>query len=186
MNDRDDALQIIKSGKTLLYPTDTVWGIGCDARDEAAVNRIIEIKQRPVNKSFIILLDSVDRLEKYIAEVPGIAYDLIDFSEEPITLVFDNGKNVSRQVLSETGSIAIRIVKQGFCHELIKRFRGPLLSTSANISGEPGALDFAGISRQIKESVDFIVPEKEARFMSDKPSTIMKLSADGTFTFIRR
>lgn len=186
MNDRDEALQILKNGQTLLYPADTVWGIGCDARDESAVNKIIEIKQRPASKSFIILLDSVDRLEKYVNEVPGIAYDLIDFSEDPITVIFDNGKNVSNLVLSSTGSIAIRIVKQGFCHELIKRFRGPLLSTSANISGEPGAVDFAGISPQIKKSVDYIVPEKEARFMSLKPSTIMKLSADGTFTFIRR
>ncbi len=186
MNDRDPALEILKNGKTLLYPTDTVWGIGCDARSETAVARITEIKKRIAGKSFIILIDSVDRLETYVTEVPGIAYDLIDYAESPITLIFDNGKNVSKGVLSPEGSIAIRVVKQGYCHELIKRFRGPLVSTSANISGEAGSLGFAGIPPEIKEGVDYIVPEREARFMSDKPSTIMKLSADGTFTFIRR
>lgn len=186
MNDRDAALDILKNGQTLLYPTDTVWGLGCDARNEQAVQKIISIKQRAAGKSFIVLVDSVDRLQTYIGEVPGIAYDLIEYAESPITLIFDGGKNVCPLVLGSEGSIAIRVVKQGYCHELIKRFRGPVVSTSANLSGVPGSPDFAGIPQEVKELVDYIVPEREARFMSLKPSTIMKLSADGTFNFIRR
>ncbi len=186
MNDREAALEILKSGKTLLYPTDTVWGIGCDARNESAVQRVIEIKQRLPGKSFIILVDAPEKMEQFVQEVPSIAYDLVEYAEHPLTLVFDSGKNVSASVLSPTGSIAIRIVKQGFCHELIKRFRGPLLSTSANISGEQAAAGFAEIPASIIEQVDYVVPEREARFMTLKASTIIKLSDDGTFTFLRR
>ena len=186
MNNRETALEILKSGKVLIYPSDTVWGIGCDARNDLAVQLVSKLKARETGKSYIILLDAAEKIQRYVQNVPDIAYDLIEFSENPLTIVFDKGKNVAATVLAEDGSIAIRVVKEGFCHELIKRFNGPLLSTSANISGMPTEGDFMSIPKELKEMADYVVPELEARHQTMKPSTIMRLSSGGEFSFIRR
>lgn len=182
----ENALAVLKKGGVILYPTDTVWGLGCDATDEVAVARINDIKGRAGDKSLIILLDTDAKLQSYVTEVPDVAYDLIEYAEKPLTIVFPGAKNLAKNVISSDGSIGIRIAKHEFCQQLIQRFRKPITSTSANISGEPTPLYFDDISDEIKEAVDYIVDLEQALKIDKKPSTIMKLAPGGQFSFIRK
>ena len=182
----EKALAILKNGGVILYPTDTVWGLGCDATNEAAVAKINKIKGRAEDKSFIILLDTDNKLQSYVNDVPDVAYDLIEYAENPLTIIFSNAKNLSKNVINADGSVGIRIVKHDFCQQLIHRFRKPVTSTSANISGQPTAATFDDISEEIKEAVDLIVNWEQDLREPKKPSTIMKLAPDGQFSFIRR
>ncbi len=179
-----EAIAVLKSGGIILYPTDTIWGIGCDACNEAAAERIIQLKKRSETKSFIVLLDQDHKLESYVKEIPAMAWDLLEFAENPLTLILPGAKNLARQVINEDGSVGIRIVKKGFAHELIKKYRFPITSTSANISGEPSALNFEAISEEIKSGVDYICHAEDTG--SGKASTIMKLEINGQFSFIRQ
>lgn len=182
----EKALAILKNGGVILYPTDTVWGLGCDATNEEAVAKIAKIKGRAEDKSFIILLDTDNKLQSYVNDVPDVAYDLIEYAENPLTIIFSNAKNLAKNVINSDGSVGIRIVKHDFCQQLLQRFRKPITSTSANISGQPTAALFDEISEEIKEAVDLVVDLEQDIRTRKKPSTIMKLGPDGQFSFIRR
>lgn len=182
----EKTLTVLKDGGVILYPTDTVWGLGCDATNEQAVAKINEIKGRAADKSFIILLDTDAKLQSYVKEVPDVAYDLIEYAENPLTLIFPDAKNLAKNVINADGSVGIRIAKHDFCQQLIQRFRKPITSTSANISGAPTPLFFDEISEEIKEAVDYIVDWEQELKINKKPSTIMKLAPGGQFSFIRR
>lgn len=180
------ALKIVQDGGIILYPTDTIWGIGCDASNVAAVNRIYSLKQRDEAKSMIILLDTVNKLQGYVQEVPEIAYELMEFAEHPLTLILSKAKNVAPNLIAADGSIGIRVVKHDFCENLIQRLRKPLVSTSANISGQPAPKSFSKISPEIIDGVDYVVELEQSDYTEKRASTIMKLETDGRFTFIRR
>lgn len=182
----EKALAVLKDGGVILYPTDTVWGLGCDATNEQAVAKINTIKGRAADKSFIILLDTDAKLQSYVSEVPDVAYDLIEYAENPLTLVFPNAKNLAKNVINADGSVGVRIVKHDFCQQLLQRFRKPITSTSANISGSATPLFFDEISDEIKKAVDHVVDWEQELKTSKKPSTIMKLAPGGQFSFIRR
>jgi len=180
------ALEILKSGGVILYPTDTIWGLGCDASNPEAVDKILKIKNRPAEKSLIVLLDVDSKIQSYVTEVPEIAYDLIEYAENPLTIIFSGAKNLAQNVINEDGSVGIRIVKHDFCTPLIQRFRKPIVSTSANLSGEASPKNFDDISGEIIDGVDYVVDFEQESRTSKKPSTIMKLSPGGQFEFIRK
>jgi len=180
------ALKVIQDGGIILYPTDTIWGIGCDATNSEAVRKIFTLKQRDEAKSMIILLDTENKLESYVQEVPSIAYDLIEYAENPLTLVMPGAKNISPALISEDGCVGVRIAKHDFCQQLIQRLRRPLVSTSANISGKPSPQTFDEIEQEIIDGVDYVVGLEQHNTEKKKPSTIMRLSPDGRFEFIRR
>lgn len=180
------AFKIIQDGGIILYPTDTIWGIGCDATNTEAIQRIYRLKQRDEAKSMIILLDNDNKLQSYVSEVPDIAYDLIEFAENPLTLVMPGAKNLSPALINKDGSIAIRIVKNDFCEQLIQRMRKPLVSTSANISGKASPQYFSQVDQEIIDGVDYVVDIDQHSMEIKNPSTIMRLEPDGRFEFLRR
>ena len=182
----DKALSVLKNGGVILYPTDTVWGLGCDATNEAAVAKINLIKGRASDKSFIILLDNDNKIQSYVSEVPDVAYELIEYSENPLTIIFSGAKNLAPGVINNDGTVGIRIVKHDFCLQLLQKFRKPITSTSANISGSPTPQTFDEISEEIKDAVDYVVDWEQQITTPKKPSTIMKLGPGGQFSFIRR
>ena len=185
-NEVNKALEILKNGGIMLYPTDTIWGIGCDATNSVAVEKIIKIKKRAANKSFIVLLDTDNKLQSYINEVPEIAYDLIEYAEKPLTIIYSGAKNLAENVINANGSVGIRIVKHDFCSQLIQRFRKPIISTSANVRGDVSPKNFQSINPELLDLVDYVVNLEQDIIEPKSPSTIMKLEADGKFEFIRK
>ena len=179
-------IEVLKSGGTILYPTDTVWGIGCDATNDEAVKKIFAIKKREESKSLIILIDAPEKLNKYIREVPALAWDLIEYSEKPLTLVYSDAKNFAKNIISDDGSIAIRIVKNDFCIALLRKFGKPLVSTSANISGENTPLSFNHITENILSQVDYVVNLPYEKHRTGTPSTIIKIETNGVIKFLRK
>ncbi|WP_316803902.1 L-threonylcarbamoyladenylate synthase [Pedobacter nototheniae] len=180
------ALEVLKAGGIILYPTDTIWGLGCDATHEEAVEKLLKIKNRPAEKSLIVLLDTDNKLQSYVSEVPDVAYSLIEYAENPLTIIFSGAKNLAKNVVNSDGSVGIRVVKHDFCTQLIQRFRKPIVSTSANLSGEASPKNFDDINEAIKEAVDYVVDFEQENRSNKKPSTIMKLSPGGQFEFIRK
>lgn len=180
------AFKIIQDGGIILYPTDTIWGIGCDATNTEAVKKIYRLKQRDEAKSMIILLDNDNKLQSYIAEVPEIAYDLIEFAENPLTLVMPGAKNISPTLIAGDGSVGVRVTSNEFCQQLIQRMRKPLVSTSANISGKPSPQYFSQIDQEIIDGVDYVVDIDQHSMEIKNPSTIMRLAPNGSFEFLRR
>jgi len=180
------AFKIIQDGGIILYPTDTIWGIGCDATNTEAVKKIYRLKQRDEAKSMIILLDNDNKLQSYIAEVPEIAYDLIEFAENPLTLVMPGAKNISPALIAVDGSVGVRVTSNEFCQQLIQRMRKPLVSTSANISGKPSPQYFSQIDQEIIDGVDYVVDIDQHSMEIKNPSTIMRLAPNGSFEFLRR
>ena len=181
----EKSVALLKRGKILLYPTDTIWGIGCDATNTKAVEKVFRLKDRHKYKSMIVLLDSAEKLSLYVDKVPQIAYDLIENAASPITIVYSNAKNLSKKLIASDGSIAIRVVKDDYCLEMIKKLGHPLVSTSANISGEPAPQTFNQIADIIKERVDYVVDIYQSRIRNIRPSTIIKLEENGTFSILR-
>lgn len=179
-------LEILKGGGVILYPTDTVWGLGCDATNAEAVAKVNEIKGRAADKSLIVLLDTDNKLQSYVNDIPEVAYDLIEYAEKPLTVVFSNAKNLASNVINADGSVGIRIAKHDFCQQLIQRFRKPIVSTSANISGQPTPKFFDEISEEVKAAVDYIVDLEQENHTPKQPSTIVKLGPGGQFEFIRK
>ena len=179
------SLELLKKGKILLYPTDTIWGIGCDATNSKAVQRIYKLKGRSENKGMIVLLDSPDKLEKYLKMVPPIAYDLILNSRSPLTIVYPGARNLAKNIIAKDGTIAIRIVHGRYSGEVIRRFGKPIVSTSANFSDQPTASTFEQIDEGIKNGVDHIVSVFQDKVRSIKASTIIKIEDDGTFLILR-
>lgn len=188
VNDADikQAVETLRAGGLILYPTDTIWGIGCDATNPAAIERVYQLKGRSAEKSLIILLGNDNQLQSYVQEVPDVAYSLVEYAEKPLTIVYESAKNLPENVLADDGSIAIRVVKHAFCERLLERFRKPIVSTSANLSGEPAPRNFESIDPALKERVDYVVQFGQADRSARPPSTIMKLGADGKFSFLRR
>mgnify|MGYP001001364893 CR=1 FL=1 len=184
--DLQRALETLRAGGLILYPTDTIWGIGCDATNPAAVDKIFALKGRDKSKSMIILLENDYQLEAYVREVPEVAYQLIEVSDKPLTLIFDQAKNLAENAVAEDGSIGIRIVKHPFCQALLQKFRKPIVSTSANISGQPSAGNFEDIDPEIVAGVDYVVSYGQEVVGKGNPSTIMKIDASGKFKFIRK
>lgn len=182
----EKCLQVLNAGGLILYPTDTIWGIGCDATNGSAVAKVFALKARKDSKSLIILLDQAGRLPAYIKDVPQQAYELIELSEQPLTIVLDGAKNLAPNLIAEDGSVGVRIVMDEFCRNLISRFRKPIVSTSANISGESAPADFSGIRDVIREGVDYIVGLRRDERSNAKPSTIIKVSQNGVIKFIRK
>lgn len=183
--DLKKALEVLQNGGIILYPTDTVWGIGCDATNEQAVKRIYEIKQRADSKSMLVLLDKAPKLGNYIEEIPELAWDLIEMADKPTTIIYDGAKNLAANLIAENGSIGIRITSEAFTQKLIERYKKPIVSTSANISGEPTPKTFAEIDEKIKESVDYVVVYRQEETSLPAPSSIIKLAVNGEIKIIR-
>lgn len=183
--DVENAMAVLKSGGLILYPTDTIWGLGCDATNEAAVQKIYTVKNRPDSKSLIILLaDSRDLLHYVASPDPGV-FDFIEKQERPTTIVFENAIGLPDNLVATDGSIAIRIVRDTFCRHVLKRLRKPLVSTSANVSGLPSPQTFAAIPREIKDRVDYIVQWRQQETTPAQPSQLVKWNKDGTVTVLR-
>lgn len=185
INEINKCIEVLKSGGIILYPTDTVWGIGCDATNEEAVKRIYELKQRNDSKSMIVIIANDAMLNKHVVEVPDLAWDIIDISDKPTTIIYPKAKNLAKNVIAEDGSIGIRMVKKGFCNQLVYKFNKPIVSTSANTSTKPTPQTFHEISTEIKEGVDFIVNQK---FDSGnhQSSSIIQLGLSGEIKIIRK
>jgi len=181
-----NAFKVLQEGGIILYPTDTIWGIGCDATNTEAIKKIFRLKQRDEAKSMVILVDTENKLESYVQEVNPLAYDLIEYAENPLTLVMPGAKNLSPAVIAADGSVAIRVSNHDFCKQLIQRLRKPLVSTSANISGKPSPQYFSQIDQEIIDGVDYVVDLEQHSKEIRNPSTIMKLAPDGRFEFIRK
>jgi L-threonylcarbamoyladenylate synthase len=185
-NEVNKAFEVLKNGGLILYPTDTIWGIGCDATNAEAVDKVYKLKGRAEEKSLIVLLDTENKLQSYIKEVPEIAYDLIEYAENPLTIIYSGAKNLAPNTIAKDGSIGIRIVKHDFCQQLLQRFRKPVISTSANMSGNPSPSTFDDIEDIILKGVDYVVNWEQDNKKEHKPSTIMKLEPGGLFSFIRK
>lgn len=183
--DLTQAINHLKDGGTILFPTDTIWGLGCDATDEVACQRIMEIKQRPVEKSFVLLADSFQMIEKYIPEFPEVCYDLADLAEKPLTIIYPNAQGLAPTVLAADGSVGIRLTKDPICLKLIRAIRKPLVATSANLSGEPHPTSFSEINPVIKDGVNAIVMERLEQKCTT-PSQIIKIGLDSTIQIIRK
>jgi len=180
------ALEVLKGGGVILYPTDTIWGIGCDATNAKAVKRVYEIKQREDSKSMLVLLENPNMILSYIEEMPEVAWNLIDFAEKPTTIIYDRAKNLASNLIAEDGTIGIRITKEAFTQKLIQRFRKPLVSTSANISGVVSPQNFSEISDEIKSKVDYIVKYRQEGKENPAPSSIIKLGVTGLIKILRQ
>jgi L-threonylcarbamoyladenylate synthase len=178
-------VELLKKGKIILYPTDTIWGIGCDATNAKAVERIYKLKGRNEDKGLIVLIDNVDKLEKYLEKVPPIAYDLISHSSSPLTIVYPGAKNLAKNIIAKDGTIAIRVVHGKYSGETIKQLDKPIASTSANFSDQPTANIFDQIDDGIKEGVDHVVSVFRNTVHSAKASTIIKVEDDGSFSVVR-
>lgn len=180
----EKALEILKNGGTILYPTDTIWGIGCDATNAEAIQKIFDIKQRDKNKSMIILVESEQRLQSLV-EVPEMAWEIIDLSEKPVTIVYENPKSLPKEILAPDGSIGIRLVKDDFCKRLISKLNKPLVSTSANFSGEKSPMKFSDISQELQNAVDYIVEENHEKVSEYSGSSVIKIWPDNRIKVLR-
>jgi len=188
--DIKNAVDVLRKGGVILYPTDTVWGIGCDATNAEAVKRVYDIKQRDDSKALICLVDSDARLQRYVRQVPDVAWQLIDSLKEgdtkPTTLILDGAVNLAPNLIAEDGSIALRITSEPFSKELCYRFQKALVSTSANISGQPAAQNYGDIVPELLEAVDYVCWSRRQEHQPHQPSSIIRLRLDGEVTIIRK
>lgn len=183
--DLTSSIEQLKEGGIILYPSDTIWGIGCDATNEEACKRIAELKGRNKNQSFILLMDGFPMVQRYIADFPEVCYDLADLATKPLTIVYPNAKDLATSVLAEDKSVGIRITTDPICLKLIRSIRKPLVSTSANVTGEPSPSSFNSISDTIKNGVDAIVKERISEKLTT-PSQIIKIGISGDVKIIRK
>lgn len=189
LNFEEDIAQsivVLKNGGTILYPTDTIWGIGCDATNPKAVEKVYALKQRAESKSLIILVDSFDKIASYVEKVPDVASDLVSSMETPLTIIYSAAINLALNVIASDGTIAIRVVNEEFCRQLIARFGKPIVSSSANIAGDSTPLIFSSIGEEIVNNVDYVVNLKHDIFNQSKPSTIIRLLENGEFNIVRQ
>jgi|SRR6185437_15941607 len=185
-NDIINSLKTLRAGGIILYPTDTIWGIGCEATNENAVKRIYDLKKREEKKSMIVLMDDVGMVNQYVSNPSQNILSYISLSEKPTTAIFKDAACLPKNMINEDGSIAIRIAKNDFCQQLIQRLQKPLVSTSANISGEMPPQNFTEVSDQIKNGVDYIVQHRQNDFSKNSPSAIVKINENGEIEFIRK
>jgi L-threonylcarbamoyladenylate synthase len=181
-----EALQHLRKGDTILYPSDTIWGLGCDARNEKAVEKIFSLKQKPANQGLVILISKIEQLSEYVLEVPDLAWNLVEFAEKPLTVIYPKGKNLPANLMGEGGSIAIRLVKDEFCKGLVHKFERAIVSTSANYSSQSYPLKFEDISTDIVGGVEYILKNPNGENKNPQPSQIVKLRLDFGFEFIRK
>jgi L-threonylcarbamoyladenylate synthase len=179
------ALKVLRAGGVILYPTDTVWGLGCDATNAKAVSRVYEIKQRAENKSLIILVNSVAMLERYVENPPEVAIEMAELSEKPLTVVYDRGRSLAEGVASSDGSVGVRVCTEPFCDALIDALRKPLVSTSANISGSNSPAIFDEISEEVKAAVDYVCLWRQDDRSRATPSSVIKVSGNGIVKILR-
>ena len=175
----------MREGGVILYPTDTIWGIGCDATNEDAVRRVYEIKQRQDSKAMLVLVDSSVKVDFYVQDVPEVAWDLIDLADKPLTIIYSGARNLAANLLAEDGSVGIRVTNEEFSKRLCQQFRKAVVSTSANISGQPSPRNFSEISEEVKSAVDYIVGYRQEEMSNPKPSSIIKLGKGGVIKIIR-
>ena len=191
-----EALKVLREGGVILYPTDTVWGIGCDATNEKAVARVFEIKRRSESKSLVMLACDLDMVAKYVRQIPSVAIDLVEVNDRPMTIIYPEAQYLAPNAVAQDGSVGIRVPyvdpeekgslrSADFCVELVRRLRKPLVSTSANISGEPAPGSFKEISEEIKSAVDYVVPPKYGQGASGRASQIISLGLGGEVRIIR-
>jgi L-threonylcarbamoyladenylate synthase len=178
-------VKLLSQGKIILYPTDTVYGLGCDATSFDAVKKIYQIKNREESKSLIILVNGTEMLKNYVENIPNIILEFLKSTTKPTTVIYNNPKNLAKNVIANNGTVAVRIVDKGFVNELLNQFNKPIVSTSANISGEPTPKNFKSISKKIKENVDFVVSLPSQINNEAKPSQIIKF-VDGKIVFLRK
>ena len=186
IDDLTKAVEVLRAGGIILYPTDTIWGLGCDATNQTAVKRIYEIKQREDSKSMLVLMENPNLLNSYIAEVPEIAWELIEVADQPLTIIYPKAKNLAANLLATDGSVGIRITNEAFSQQLVQRFRKPIVSTSANISSQKSPQNYSEINDEVKKSVDYIVTYRQDDFSKSKPSSIIKLGVGGQIEIIRK
>jgi L-threonylcarbamoyladenylate synthase len=179
------ALEVLKKGGLILYPTDTVWGIGCDATNPEAIEKVFKLKRRSESKSLICLVHDFKMLEQFVENVPEVAYDILKYANKPTTIIYDDPIRVAENLIAEDNSLAIRVVQNDFCKQLIRKFRRPIVSTSANVSGEKTPLSFKEITPEILEGVDYVVNLHRSQ-KTGNPSAIIKLKNNGTVTVIRQ
>lgn len=179
------ALEVLNKGGLIVYPTDTIWGIGCDATNQEAVRRIYELKRRQDSKAMLVLIDSAAKLNAYVAEVPDVAWDLVELSEKPLTIIYPSVRNLAPNLMAGDGSIGIRITREIFSKTLCERFKRPIVSTSANVSGEHAPACFGDIAQQIREGVDYVVEFRQDERKPASPSSIIRLGARGEVQIIR-
>jgi L-threonylcarbamoyladenylate synthase len=185
-NEIKKAVDALKAGKVILYPTDTIWGIGCDATNAAAVQRIYDIKGRDERKALIILVERPEQLSDYVVKVPDIAWDIVEYAERPLTVIYPKAKNIADKLLAEDQSIGIRVVKDEFCQKLIRTFGKAIVSTSANFSGQPSPNSYSEIEPELISLVDHVVEFKKEMNTSAKPSMVMKLGINGEVKILRK
>lgn len=179
------ACQVMNEGGVILYPTDTIWGIGCDATNEEAVRRVYDIKRRSDSKAMLVLVDSPVKVDFYVQDVPEVAWDLIELADKPLTIIYSGARNLAPDLLAEDGSVGIRVTNEAFSKRLCQQFRKAIVSTSANISGQPSPGNFGEISEEIKSAVDYIVDYRQEETGRPKPSGIIKLGKGGVVKVIR-
>lgn len=185
IEDIKKACRVMSEGGVILYPTDTVWGIGCDATNEEAVRRVYEIKQRSDSKAMLVLVDTSVKVDFYVQDVPDVAWDLIDLADKPLTIIYSGARNLAPNLLAEDGSVGIRVTNEEFSRRLCQQFRKAVVSTSANISGQPAPANFSEISEEIKSAVDYVVGYRQEETARPKPSSIIKLGKGGVIKIIR-
>jgi L-threonylcarbamoyladenylate synthase len=178
-------IKTLNAGNIILYPTDTIWGLGCDATNPDAVEKIFKLKQRNDSMALIILVDSINTVYSYVDTVPDVALQLIEFADKPLTIIYEKARNLAPNLIAADGSVAIRVTTDPFCKLLIQRFRRPIVSTSANISGLPAPAIFTAVDPAISSHVDYIVQHRQSDHSQAKPSSIIKLSNSGVFKIIR-
>ena len=189
MNRQDDikkAVEVMKNGGVILYPTDTVWGIGCDATNAEAVAKVYKIKQRDDSKALICLVDSDARLQRYVRNAPEVAWNVMELATKPTTVIFDEAVNLAHNLTAEDGSIAMRITNEEFSKELCYRFQKPIVSTSANVSGQPAAQNYCDISEELLNAVDYVCFSRRQEHKPHTPSSIIKIKNNGEIDIIRK
>jgi len=180
------AVEVLRQGGTILYPTDTVWGIGCDATNEEAVRKVYEIKRRTDSKALLVLVDSASKIPSYVDEVPDMAWQLIEITEKPLTIIYPEAKNLATNLIAADHSIGIRVTRELFSKTLCEQFRKPIVSTSANISGKPTPSNFSQIDEEIKSAVDYVVNWRQDEKSEPQPSSIIKLDKGNVIQIIRQ
>jgi L-threonylcarbamoyladenylate synthase len=183
--DIENAVRVMREGGIILYPTDTVWGIGCDATNAEAVAKVYKIKQRDDSKALICLVDSANRLQKYVRNIPDVAWDIMELANKPTTVILDGAVNLAPNLIAEDGTIGMRITREAFSQELCYWFQKPIVSTSVNISGEPAAQNFRDINPALIEAADYVCWTRRQEHKPHTPSSIIKLSAEGEVKIIR-
>ncbi len=189
MNREEDiknAIEVMKKGGVILYPTDTVWGIGCDATNAEAVAKVYAIKKRDDSKAMICLVDSDVRLQRYVRNAPEVAWQVLEYATKPTTVIFDNAVNLAPNLIAEDGSVAVRITQEPFSKELCYRFQKPIVSTSANISGQPAAANYKDIDEELLNAVDYVCYSRRQEKQPHTPSSIIRIREDGQVEIIRK